>query len=42
MLLVNLAQDKSSLNAYISNTLLSKIEENLKKDKKIILYINKR
>lgn len=42
MYLVNLAQDSSKINPYISNTLLEKIEENLKENKKIILYINKR
>ena len=42
MFLVNLSQDKSKLNPYISNTLLKKIEESLKENKKIILYLNKR
>lgn len=42
MLVVNLSLDKSSLNAYLSSTLISKIEENLKKNKKTILYLNKR
>ena len=42
MLLVNLAQDKSTINYYLSNTLLNKIDKNLEKWKKIILYINKR
>ncbi len=42
MLLVNLNQDKSRKNWYISNTLLKKIEENLNKKKKIIIYLNKR
>lgn len=40
--LVDLWIDKSKQNAYISNTLLSKIEQNLKEKKKIILYLNKR
>lgn len=42
MLLVNLAQNKSNLNYYLSNTLLNRIDENLENNKKIILYINKR
>jgi primosomal protein N' (replication factor Y) len=42
MLLVDLNQDKSSVNKYLSNTLLTKIEENLKNGKKVILYLNKR
>lgn len=42
MLIVNLSQNKSNLNYYISSTLLQKIEENLKNSKKIILYLNKR
>lgn len=42
MILVNLTQDKSNLNKYISNTLIKKIEEKLKKNEKIILYLNKR
>lgn len=42
MLLVNLSQDKSKINPYLSNTLLEKIEDSLKEWKKIILYINKR
>ena len=41
MILVNLNQDKSNLN-YISSTLLQAIEENLKQNKKAILYLNKR
>jgi len=42
MLIVNLSQNKSNLNYYISSTLLENIENNLKKNKKIILYLNKR
>lgn len=42
MLLINLSQDKSNINPYISSTLIKKIEETLKAWKKIILYINKR
>jgi hypothetical protein len=30
MILVNLAQDSSKINKYISNTLLKEIEKNLK------------
>jgi primosomal protein N' len=42
MFLVNLSQDKSKVNPYISNTLLKKIEETLNEKKKVILYLNKR
>ncbi len=42
MLLVNLSQDKSQISNYISNTLLNHIEQNIKDNKKIILYLNKR
>ncbi len=42
MILVNLAQDSSKINKYISNTLLKEIEKNLKEWKKIIIYINKK
>ena len=42
MILVNLAQDKSKINNYLSNTLLKQIEENIKQNKKTILYLNKR
>ncbi len=42
MHLVNLWVDKSNLNPYISNTLLSKIEEVLSNWEKAILYLNKR
>lgn len=42
MLLVNLNQDKSIINKYLSNTLLEEIEKNLNENKKIILYLNKR
>ena len=38
---VNLSQDKSDF-AYISNTLIEKINESLEKWQKIILYLNKR
>lgn len=39
---VNLSQDKSRLSNYISNTLLTKIEETLKNWEKALLYLNKR
>ena len=39
---VDLTQDKSKLNPYISNTLLNEIENNLKNKSKTLLYINKR
>lgn len=39
---INLAQDSSKQNQYLSTTLLDMIHENLKEDKKIILYLNKR
>ena len=42
MLIVNLSQNKSKISNYISDTLLLEMEENLKNDKKIILYLNKR
>lgn len=42
MYLVNLSQDKSKINQYISNTLLKEIKKALLDDKKIILYLNKR
>jgi primosomal protein N' len=42
MLLVNLSQNKSKISSYISASLLDKIEENIKNNKKIILYLNKR
>lgn len=42
MHLVNLWIDKSTLNPYISNTLLSKIEEVISNWEKAILYLNKR
>lgn len=40
--LVDLWVDKSKQNPYLSQTLLSKIEQNLLDGKKIILYLNKR
>ncbi len=40
--LVNLNTDYSKESKYLSTTLLDKIEENLKNNKKIILYLNKR
>ncbi len=40
--IINLWQDSSPENPYISNTLIQKIEENLRNKKKIILYLNKR
>jgi len=42
MFLVNLSQDKSKINPYLSNTLLKNIEESLSEKKKVILYLNKR
>lgn len=42
MLLVNLNQDYNKKNRYFSNTLLWQIEENIKNNKKSILYLNKR
>ena len=42
MLLVNLNQDKSKVNKYLSNTLLEAIENSIKNNKKVILYLNKR
>ena len=42
MFLVNLSQDKSKINPYLSNTLLKEIENSLKEKKKVILYLNKR
>lgn len=40
--IINLSQDGSKINRFLSNTLLKKIEESLKRKEKIILYINKR
>ncbi|MDP2395611.1 MAG: hypothetical protein Q8M44_01570 [bacterium] len=42
MYLVNLSQDKSKINQYISNTLLKEIKLSLSDKKKVILYLNKR
>lgn len=42
MHIVNLCQDKSKLNSYLSNTLLKEIKSILKDKKKVILYLNKR
>lgn len=42
MLLVNLNQDKSNINKYLSNTLLKCINDNIEKWKKSIIYLNKR
>lgn len=42
MFIVNLSQDKSKVNPYLSNTLLKEIKESLDKNKKVILYLNKR
>lgn len=39
---VNLAQDKSRESRYLSNTLLSEIENTLKRGEKTLLYLNKR
>nr|MDD3719847.1 primosomal protein N' [Candidatus Gracilibacteria bacterium] len=40
--IINLTQDGSKQNKYLSNTLLQKIDENIKKGKKTIIYINRR
>lgn len=40
--LVDLWIDKNKKFPYLSETLLSKIEQNVKKNKKVILYLNKR
>lgn len=40
--IVNLSQDKSDLNNYLSSTLLNNIDKNLKNGSKTILYLNKR
>ena len=42
MQLVNLSFDKSKINPYISETLLTNIEKVLEKWEKVILYLNKR
>ncbi len=42
MYTVNLSQDKSKLNPYLSNTLLKEIKNTLTNNKKVILYLNKR
>jgi primosomal protein N' (replication factor Y) len=42
MLLINLNQNKSNINKYLSSTLIDKVEKKLKNNKKIILYLNKR
>jgi primosomal protein N' len=42
MLLVNLNQDYNKKNRYFSNTLLANIEDNIRNNKKSILYLNKR
>lgn len=39
---IDLTKDKSKKSEYLSETLLSKIENSLKQNKKAILYINKR
>lgn len=39
---VDLNKDKSKLNPYISETLLTKIDETLKKWEKVLIYLNKR
>jgi primosomal protein N' len=39
---IDLTKDKSKISEYISETLITKIEESLKNSKKIILYLNKR
>lgn len=42
MIIVNLSQDFSKQNKYLSNTLLKEIKKNLELKKKIIIYINKK
>lgn len=42
LFVIDLSRDKSNQNQYISNTLINKINESLKQNKKTILYINKR
>ena len=42
MLIINLSQDISSDNPYLSHTLLKTIEKNIGEKKKTILYLNKR
>ena len=42
MQLINLSIDKSRINPYLSNSLLTKIKETLEKWEKVILYLNKR
>ncbi len=42
MYIVNLSQDHSRENKYLSTTLLAKIENHLKNQKKTLLYLNKR
>lgn len=39
---IDLSQDKSRKNPYLSETLLTKIEETLQKKEKVLLYLNKR
>ncbi|MDD5769754.1 MAG: primosomal protein N' [Candidatus Gracilibacteria bacterium] len=39
---VDLSKDKSLKNQYLSNTLITNIEQSLKNNKKTILYLNKR
>ncbi len=40
--LVDLWLDKTKQNSYISHTMLSKVEQSLQDNKKVILYLNKR
>ncbi|MCH2188209.1 primosomal protein N' [Candidatus Gracilibacteria bacterium] len=42
MYIVNLLQNNSSVNPYVSSTLLEHIEQTLQKKEKILLYMNKR
>jgi len=39
---IDLSQDKSRENSYLSETLLSKIKDTLEKKEKVLLYLNKR
>ncbi len=42
MYLVNLSQDRSDNNMYLSNTLLKEVKNTLDENRKVILYLNKR
>jgi primosomal protein N' len=40
--IIDLSKDRSKVSEYLSETLITKINESLKNSKKSILYINKR